>query len=182
MKKIVLGLFIVGVFASATIIQTSEGRPIPSVDVKTTDGKTFNTSKFANDGKPMIIDFWATWCKPCINALPGMQIVVDKYANDTKVDFYFVGTMQSGNYKEKTISFIKKEGFRLNFLLDRVNPDSGDQSLVFRKFAERFNSSGIPRKVILKDGYLRYSSEGYSGSASMLADEISYAIELLKAE
>ncbi|MCK9304251.1 MAG: TlpA disulfide reductase family protein [Bacteroidales bacterium] len=133
-------------------------------------------------GKIVVIDFWATWCKPCINALPGMQIVVDKYANDTKVDFYFVGTMQSGNYKEKTISFIKKEGFRLNFLLDRVNPDSGDQSLVFRKFAERFNSSGIPRKVILKDGYLRYSSEGYSGSASMLADEISYAIELLKAE
>jgi len=114
--------------------------------------------------------------------LPAMQIVVDKYANDPNVDFYFVGTMQNGNYKEKTSTFIKKEGFRLNFLLDSVNPETGDQSQVFSQFTKIFNSSGIPRKIILKDGYMRYSSEGYSGSASKLVDEFSYAIELLKAE
>jgi len=45
-----------------------------------------------------------------------------------------------------------------------------------------FNDSGIPRKVILKDGVMRYTSGGYCGSPSKLADEISYVIELLKAE
>lgn len=144
------------------------------------NGNVVKSSDWA--GKIIVIDFWATWCKPCISALPGMQIVVDKYANDPKVDFFFVGTMQNGDYKEKTSTFIKKEGFRLKFLLDGINPDTGEQSMVFSKFAKIFNSSGIPRKIILKDGYLRYSSEGYSGSASKLADEISYAIELLKAE
>ncbi|MDD3034360.1 MAG: TlpA disulfide reductase family protein [Bacteroidales bacterium] len=144
------------------------------------NGNVVKSSEWA--GKIIVIDFWATWCKPCISALPAMQIVVDKYANDPNVDFYFVGTMQNGNYKEKTSTFIKKEGFRLNFLLDSVNPETGDQSQVFSQFTKIFNSSGIPRKIILKDGYMRYSSEGYSGSASKLVDEFSYAIELLKAE
>ena len=44
------------------------------------------------------------------------------------------------------------------------------------------NSSGIPLKVVLKDGVMRYVSEGYCGSPSKLADEISLIIEVLKAE
>jgi hypothetical protein len=45
-----------------------------------------------------------------------------------------------------------------------------------------FHSSAIPRKIIVKNGYIRYTSEGYEGSPSKLADEISYVIEILKTE
>jgi cytochrome c biogenesis protein CcmG/thiol:disulfide interchange protein DsbE len=51
---------------------------IPSVNVKTVDNKTFNTSQLSNDGKPMIIDFWATWCKPCVSEL---NAISDEYAD-----------------------------------------------------------------------------------------------------
>jgi thiol-disulfide isomerase/thioredoxin len=132
--------------------------------------------------KIVVIDFWATWCKPCINALPGMQILVDRYANDPAVDFYFISTMQTDNYKEKCSWFIKKEGFRMKFLYDGINSETGSQDAMFKTFVPFFQSSAIPRKVILKNGRLRYSSEGYPGSASKLVDEISCAIELLKAE
>ncbi len=40
--------------------------PLPSVDLKTIDGKRFNTKDIENEGKPIIICFFATWCKPCM--------------------------------------------------------------------------------------------------------------------
>ncbi|WP_461629124.1 TlpA family protein disulfide reductase [Labilibaculum euxinus] len=144
------------------------------------DGKLVRSSDW--EGKIVVLDFWATWCKPCINALPSMQVAVDKYANDSTVDFYFIGTMQNGDYKEKSEAFVKRKGFRLKFLHDNINPKSGAQSAVFSSFVPFFNSSAIPRKVILKDGFMRYTSEGFSGSTGKLVDEISYVIELLKAE
>ena len=85
MKKIVLGLFIIGALASASIIQNSEGRSIPAADVKTLDGKTVNTSKFSNEGKPMIIDFWATWCKPCKKELDAISEVYADWQKETGV-------------------------------------------------------------------------------------------------
>lgn len=154
--------------------------PLPDFDLEDLKGNLIHSRDWKD--KIVVIDFWATWCRPCIRALPGMQIVVDKYANDPAVAFYFVGTMQTENYKEKTEWFIKKEGFRLNFVYDCVNPATGSQNAAFSKFAKIFNSSGIPRKVIIKNGTLRYTTEGYSGSATELADELSTVIELLKSE
>jgi thiol-disulfide isomerase/thioredoxin len=142
------------------------------------NGQLVRSSDWQN--KIVVLDFWATWCGPCIRAFPGMQMVVDKYAKDPQVDIYFVGTMQSGDYKAKDVNYLKQQGFRFKLLLDAVNPQTKEQDAVFRSFTPFFNSSGIPRKVILKDGIMRYTSEGYSGSPSQLAEEISYAIELLK--
>lgn len=144
------------------------------------EGKTVRSSEWGD--RIVVLDFWATWCKPCISAFPGMQMLVDKYANDPQVAIYMVGTMQYDNYKEKSEGYIKKEGFRFHLLHDNIDKATGHQDAVFRTFVPFFNSSGIPRKVILKDGVMRYTAEGYSGSPSKLVDELTYAIELLKAE
>lgn len=144
------------------------------------DGNTVRSSEWGD--KIVVLDFWATWCKPCISAFPGMQMLVDKYAADPQVAVYMVGTMQNGDYKAKSVGYVKKEGFRFHLLHDAVNKKTGEQDAVFKTFVPFFQSSAIPRKVILKDGVMRYTAEGYSGSPSKLADELSYAIELLKAE
>jgi len=36
---------------------------LPSIEVKTLEGETFNTADISNDGKPIILSFWALWCK-----------------------------------------------------------------------------------------------------------------------
>lgn len=46
-------------------LNAQDGRKIPAVDVKKLDNSTFNTGDIQNDGKPIIINFWATWCAPC---------------------------------------------------------------------------------------------------------------------
>lgn len=60
-------------------------RRIPKVDVKTLDGKLVSTSSFDNGGNPMIISFWATWCKPCIQELTTFSEVYGDWQEETGV-------------------------------------------------------------------------------------------------
>jgi len=58
-----------------------KNRPLPSVDIKDVKGNPFNTSKIENDGKPIIISFWATWCKPCMMVGPIIEELADEYTD-----------------------------------------------------------------------------------------------------
>ncbi|KLT66762.1 TlpA disulfide reductase family protein [Pedobacter sp. BMA] len=153
--------------------------PLVPFSLEDADGKMVNSKDWAD--KIVVIDFWATWCRPCIMAFPGMQLLVDQYAKDPKVGVYMIGTMQFGDYKTKSVNYVRGEGFRFNLLHDAIGP-KGEQDQVFKSLVPLFKSSAIPRKIIVKNGVVRYSSEGYSGSPSQLRDELSMAVEILRAE
>ncbi|MBB6239643.1 thiol-disulfide isomerase/thioredoxin [Pedobacter sp. AK013] len=153
--------------------------PLIPFSLENADGKTVSSKDWAN--QIVVIDFWATWCRPCIEAFPGMQLLVDQYAKDPKVAIYMIGTMQFGDYKTKSVKYIRDNNYRFNLLHDAVGA-KGEQDQVFRSLTPLFKSSAIPRKIIIKNGLVRYSSEGYSGSPSQLRDELSTAIEILRAE
>ncbi|WP_343538596.1 TlpA disulfide reductase family protein [Sphingobacterium thalpophilum] len=154
--------------------------PMPDFRLETADGLFITPADWKD--KIVVVDFWATWCRPCIMAFPGMQLLVDKYAQDKQVAVYMLGTMQTGNYKDKSVNYVRGEGFRFNLLHDSVNPKTNEQDLVFRQLIPLFGDSSIPRKIIVKNGRVRYCSGGYSGSPSKLMDELSLAIEILKNE
>jgi len=58
---------------------------LPSVDIKSLEGKMINTDAFENDGKPIVISFWATWCKPCAKELNAISEVYDDWQEETGV-------------------------------------------------------------------------------------------------
>ena len=88
----------------------------------------------------------------------------------------------SDNYKATAAKIMKEGQYTFNVLFDNVNPETKAQNMVFSSMDKINNSMAIPRKMILKDGYVRYTVEGYGGSPSKLVDEIAYVIEMLKAE
>lgn len=82
MKKIIftLALTLMGVVAMAQNAKLPE-----NISLKTLDGKTVQSSEIKNDGKPIIISFWATWCKPCNNELDAIKEVYEEWQNETGV-------------------------------------------------------------------------------------------------
>ena len=83
--KSVLSVFILATIISTSLIAQESGRKIPAVDVKKLDQTTFNTGDISNDGKPIIINFWATWCSPCKRELNTIAEVYEDWQEETGV-------------------------------------------------------------------------------------------------
>ena len=70
-------------------------KKLPSVNIKNVKGMTFSTDNITNDGKPVIISFWATWCKPCVRELSTIADVYNDWVTETGVKLYAVSVDDS---------------------------------------------------------------------------------------
>ena len=93
MKRFVLTILALLTFTLTGLPQEkapASGKALPKVDIKDIEGNPFNTSGIQNDGKPIIISFWATWCKPCIKELTTIAEVYEDWVAETGVKLYAV--------------------------------------------------------------------------------------------
>ena len=70
------------IFSAGLFLAAKAQAQLPNVNLKTTEGKTISAETLKNDGKPLVVSFWATWCKPCIDAIPHLNKLHEKHKDD----------------------------------------------------------------------------------------------------
>lgn len=135
------------------------------------EGKNINLGELK--GKVVVVDFWATWCGPCISSFPGMQKMVNKFKDDPNVKFVFIDTWERGDEKAKNAStFMATNKYTFHVLMD--NED---------KVVAEYKVEGIPTKFVIdKNGMIRFKSVGFDGSDDKLMNELTAMIEMASKE
>lgn len=128
-------------------------------------------------GKVVVLDFWATWCKPCLAAFPAMQSVKDRYRDNPNVIFLFVNTME--RKKDETVrrdqisKLLKDRNLSFNVLID-------EESKSGYEMASKYQVSGLPTQFILdQNAQVKYKLMGFDGHVDVLVEEVSALINSL---
>jgi len=112
--------FIVTLFCFFFFIESQaqdKGWSIPHVQVQTIDFENFNTGEIDNDGSPIIISFWATWCSPCKRELNTIAEEYDEWIEETGVKLIAVSIDDSRNI-DKVPAYVNGQSWDYEVYLD----------------------------------------------------------------
>ena len=156
MKRQLLSMMVllaVGVSASAQL---------PQVLLKDLNGNSVRVDTLSNAGKPIVIDFFATWCKPCNRELSAIAEVYEDWQQETGVRLIAVSIDQAHNIN-KVKPLVDQLAWSYEVLLD---PNS--------ELKRALGVQLIPYTLVVDgDGKIVYRHQGYTdGAEEELLDEI----------
>lgn len=127
-------------------------------------------------GKVVVVDFWATWCGPCISSFPSMQKMVHKYKNNPDVVFLFIDTWENVPNRKKLVEdFVAKYNYTFNVLYDKPKEEGSSEFTVVKDY----EVEGIPTKFVVDgNGQIRFKSIGWSGNEFAFMQELQLMIEM----
>ncbi len=142
----------------AGIEATVVGKTVQNFTTESTlDGKTFEFNDLK--GKYILIDFWGTWCGPCIAEMPKVKEYQEKYRDKLTV----LGVNQ-GDTKEKVNEFITPKGYTWTHLMNGKEQDD---------FVLKFNVAGFPTKFIIDpEGKILHRFVGDSEESFAVLDDL----------
>jgi thiol-disulfide isomerase/thioredoxin len=139
---------------------TKVGDTMPAISVQETSGETFSVAREA--GKVVVVNFWATWCAPCMVEMPLLEKTV--WEKHKSQDFVMVAVAREQD--QETVSAFQKKHPAFTF------PMASDPK---RSTYSIFADSGIPRTYVVdRHGRIVYQSLGYSANE---VDNIGRAID-----
>lgn len=116
--------------AGATQLGVLQGMKLPPVSAARLNGEMVELKP---NGRPLVINFWATWCPPCREEIPELQRFAAAHAGD--VDFYAINLEERGSDVQR---FLTERGLRLPVLLDEQG-----------QLGRAFRISAIPTTLIV---------------------------------
>jgi len=172
MKHLLLISFITVTAFSYSFAQKENKTELPSVDIKTLTGETFNTSNIKNPDGPIFLSFWATWCKPCIKELIAVDENYADWQDELGLKVYAV-SIDDTKSMSRVAPFVNGRAWEFKILLD---PNSD--------FKRAMNIINVPHSFILdKNGKIIWQHNSYSpGDENEIYEILKKAAEEEKSE
>ena len=157
MKKILISLLLL-----VSTISFAQIKNLPNVDVKKIDGSSFNFKNIDNNGNPIVISFWATWCKPCTKELNNIAEVYEEWQDETNVKLVAV-SIDDRRSQSKVAPYVNSSGWEYEIYID---PNSD--------LKRAMGVSTVPHTFLLdKNKQIIWQHRGYvEGDEYELFDEI----------
>ena len=145
----------------------SQNKLLPSVDVKTINGKSININSIENNEMPIVINFWATLCKPCKKELNNIAEVYDEWQDETGVKIIAI-SIDDTRSMSKVAPYVNSVGWEYEVYLD----PNGD-------LKRAMGVSTVPHTFLLNSKKeIVWQHRGYvDGDEDELFDEIQNLIE-----
>ena len=129
---------------------------LPNVTLKDITGKTVRVDTLSNNGKPLVVAFFATWCKPCNRELKAIDELYDEWRQETGVRIIAVAVDEGQNIN-KVKPLVDQNGWRYDVLLD---PNS--------ELRQALNIQMIPYTILFDgQGNIVYKHNGYTDGAEI---------------
>lgn len=123
---------------------------LPSIQLKDLSGNLVQAENISNDGKPIIISFWATWCKPCIRELSAIQDEYVDWQDETGVKLVAISIDDSRN-TARVKPFVAGQGWDFEIYLDEN-----------QELKRSLNVNNIPHTFLLDgSGSVVWQHSGY---------------------
>lgn len=147
-KLLILSTAIVLLFSAFT---KSDGHKLPSANLKKLDGTSINSNTFTNNGKPIIISFWATWCKPCKKELDAINEGYADLVKETGAKLIAI-SIDDARSSGKVVTDVKVKGWTYEVYIDE-NQD----------FKRAMNVNNVPHTFLVNgDGEIVWSHNSYA--------------------
>lgn len=138
------------------LIGCSKKTEMTSPEVVQVDYEKLTPYLQAEEGKIRIINFWATWCKPCVEEIPEFQKLYGNY-KDENVELIMVSLDFENQYEAKLLPYIAEHQLQ-GIQLHMIDPDQNDW---IPKVSESW-SGAIPATIVISENKSEFFEQPFT--------------------